>query len=149
MSYQILCAASDTPDALKQKADFICDEADARPILQQAIDEADRLGVSCVLMNGTYRINSTSPRSTRGGICFYNNSPEQKFYSQNNAHYHVLEGARIPLGFFDGAVITMGRELYDSLSDDIPFSLFYAAGEGVFGRGFIIKNITIFRTRTL
>ena len=143
MSYQILCAASDTPDALKQKADFICDEADARPILQEAIDEADRLGVSCVLLNGTYRINSTSPRSTRGGICFYNNSPEQKFYSQNNAHYHILEGARIPLGFFDGAVITMGRELYDSLSDDIPFSLFYAAGEGVFGRGFIIKNLVV------
>lgn len=37
MSYHIYCAASNTIDELKQKADFICDETDARPILQKAI----------------------------------------------------------------------------------------------------------------
>ena len=49
----IVCAAADSPEAIKAKADFVCDACDARPVLQRAIDEADRLGVSCVLARGT------------------------------------------------------------------------------------------------
>ena len=143
MSYQILCAAHDTLPELKEKATYICDEADARPVLQKAIDEADRLGVSCVLLNGTYCINSRNPNTSRGAICFYNNNPAQHFYSQNKAHYHVLEGAKIPLGYLDGAVITIGGELYSSISDEEQFSLFYADGESVFGRGMVIKNLVV------
>ena len=60
MSYRILCAASDTPMPLKQKADFICEENDARPVLQAAIDEADRLGV------GGLRVRSSELHRTRG-----------------------------------------------------------------------------------
>ena len=143
MSYHILCAASDTPMPLKQKADFICEENDARPVLQAAIDEADRLGVHCVLLQGTYVINSHGERSQNGAICFYNSKPGYRFYSQNQAHYHVLEGARIPLGYLDGAMITMGKDFYDSLSDEEPFSLFYADGNDPWGRGMIAKNIVV------
>lgn len=143
MSYQIICAASDTPEKLKEKADYICDREDARPVLQAAIDEADRLGVSCILLRGTYCINSHSERSSRGGICFYNENEAQRFYSQNKAHYHVLEGSRIPLGYLDGAIITIGKDLYNSIPDDEQFSLFYADGESVFGRGIVIKNLVV------
>ena len=141
--YNIVCAAYDTPEKLKSKADYICDEADARPTLQKAIDEADELDVSCVLLRGTYVINSHGERSDRGGICFWNPEPEGKYYSQNKARYHVLEGAKIPLGYLDGAVITMGKEFYDSLPDDKQFSLFYCDGNGCYGRGMIIKNLAV------
>ena len=87
MSYHIICAAANTPEELKKKADFICDEADARPVLQRAIDEALRLGVNCVLLPGTYEINSCGERSKNGAICFYNPEPEQQFYSQNKSRY--------------------------------------------------------------
>lgn len=143
MSYNIICAASDTPEELKKKADFICDSTDARPVLQSAIDEASRLGVNCILLQGTYEINSCGKYSKNGAICFYNSEPEQRFYSQNKAHYHVLEGARIPLGYLDGAIIKIGTEFYNSLSDNIPFSLFYTDGNSPFGRGMIIKNLVV------
>lgn len=143
MSFNIVCAASNSPDKLKIKADYICDEGDARPVLQEAIDEAYRLGVSCVLLQGTYCINSHGTRSQKGAICFYNPEPEQKFYSQNEARYHVLEGAKAPLGYLDGAVITMGNSLYNSLPNDESFSLFYSDGNSPFGRGMIIKNIVV------
>lgn len=143
MNYNIICAAYDTPEKLKLKADYICDAADARPTLQKAIDEADELGVSCVLLRGTYVINSHGERSKRGGICFYNPEPAQKYYSQNKARYHVLEGAKIPLGYLDGAVITMGKDFYDSLPDDNTFSLFYCDGNSCYGRGMIIKNLVV------
>lgn len=143
MFYNIICASATTPTELKKKADFICDEADARPILQRAIDKASLLGVNCVLLPGTYEINSCGERSKNGAICFYNSEPEQRFYSQNKSHYHVLEGAKIPLGYFDGAVITMGKQFYNSLSNDTPFSLFYADGGSPYGRGIIIKNLVV------
>ena len=114
MHCNIICAASDTPQELKSKADFICEASDARPTLQKAIDEADRLGVSCVLLKGTYEINSCSERSNRGAICFYNPAPPAFLY-QNFTRYSVLEGVKPPFGFRDGAIITLGKAFYDSL----------------------------------
>ena len=141
--FHIICAASDTPEELKRKADFICDEADARPTLQQAIDEADRLDVACVLMRGTYTINSRGERSPKGAICFYNPEPARRWYAQNKTRNHVLEGPKPPHGFVDGAVISMGKEFYDSLSDDEEFSLFYSDGGDIHGRGMMIRNLTV------
>ncbi|MBE6612804.1 MAG: hypothetical protein E7632_09965 [Ruminococcaceae bacterium] len=141
--YHIVCAAFDSPEELKRKADYICPEEDARPTLQKAIDEADRLDVSCVLMRGTYIINSHGERTHRGGICFFNPEPPMKYYSQNRARYHVLEGAKTPLGYLDGAVITMGKEFYESLSDEEQFSLFYSDGNSLYGRGLIIRNLVV------
>lgn len=141
--YNIVCAAFDTNSELKSKADFLCDEKDARPTLQKAIDEADRLGVNCVLLGGTYIINSHGDRSSKGAICFYNPEEKHRFYSQNKARYHVLEGAKIPLGYLDGAIITMGKEFYDSLSDTEQFSLFYSDGNDIYGRGLVIKNLVV------
>ena len=143
MMYNIICAAADTPEELKRKADFICDAEDARPILQRAIDEADRLDVSCVLLRGTYSINSRGERSSKGAICFYNPEEKKRFYSQNRARYHVLEGAKVPLGWMDGAIVTVGKEFYDSLSDVEPFSLFYSAGNELMGRGLLIRNLVV------
>ncbi len=143
MFYPIVCAASNSPEKLKAKADYVCDAYDARPTLQKAINEADHLGVSCVLLQGTYCINSRGERSRKGALCFYNSAPEQRFYSQNKARYHVLEGAKPPLGYLDGAVITMGNELYAALSDSEPFSLFYADGGSPFGRGMMLKNLVV------
>ncbi|MBQ8509844.1 MAG: hypothetical protein IJ493_08060 [Clostridia bacterium] len=142
-SIDIICAAADTPEELKRHASFLCDETDARPTLQRAIDEADRLDVSCVLLRGTYTINSCGERSSRGGICFFNPEEPQRFYAQNRARYHVLEGAKVPLGWLDGAVVTMGKDFYDSLPDDKPFSLFYSDGNSLFGRGLIIRNLVV------
>lgn len=141
--FQVLCAAWDTPEKLKKNADYICDENDARPVMQQAIDEADRLGVRCVLLRGTYVINSAGERSKKGAICFYNPEEGKRFYSQNRARYHVLEGAMTPLGYLDGAVITMGKAFYDSLPDQDTFSLFYADGNDIYGRGMIIRNLVV------
>ena len=36
----IVCAASDSPDELKATAKYVCAAEDARPVLQQAINEA-------------------------------------------------------------------------------------------------------------
>ena len=66
MSYKIICASSNTAEELKIKADYICDEADARPVLQQAIDRSISLGVPCILLPGTYEINSSGTRSPKG-----------------------------------------------------------------------------------
>lgn len=142
MYYEIVCAAYDTPEKLRAGADYVCPESDARPVLQKALDEADALGVKCVLLKGTYVINSRGERSPRGGICFYN-PEEKKHLYKNQARYHVLEGANTPLGWLDGAVVTMGKEFYDSLSDEEEFSLFYADGGDWFGRGIYVKNVVV------
>ena len=140
---QIICAAWDTPEVLKKEAHYICDKSDARPVMQKAIDEADRLGVSCVLLRGTYEINSVGERSPKGAICFYNPEEKKRWYFQNRARYHVLEGANIPLGYLDGAMVTMGKKFYDSLPDEDTFSLFYADGNDIFGRGICIRNLVV------
>lgn len=142
MSYHIYCASSNTIDELKQKADFICDETDARPILQKAIDEADRLGVSCVLFPGIYEINSCGERSTKGAICFHNPTPAELLY-KCRMHYSTLEGVKPPFGFRDGAIITLGKAFYDSLSDDEEFSVFYTSGNCMFSHGMILRNIGV------
>ena len=139
----IVCAAYDSPVELKQKADYVCEKEDARPALQAAIDEADRLGVKCILLRGTYVINSYGERSPKGAICFYNPEEDHRFYSQNKIRYHVFEGAKTPIGYLDGAVITMGEAFYDSLPDDEEFSLFYSDGNNRYGRGMIIRNLVV------
>ena len=139
----LICAAYDTPEELKLKADFICDVSDARPTLQKAIDKADALGVKCVLLKGTYTINSSGERSKKGAICFYNPEEERKWYSHNKARYHVFEGAKTPLGYLDGAIITIGAEFYNSLPDNEEFSLFYCDGNARMGRGMLIRNIVV------
>lgn len=142
MNTYIVCASYDTPLKLRSQADYVCPEEDARPVLQAAIDEADSLGVKCVLLKGTYIINSRSERSKNGAVCFYN-PEESKFLYRNTARYRVLEGANTPLGWLDGTVITMGKKFYDSLSDTEEFSLFYTDGGNWFGRGMCIRNIVV------
>ena len=70
--FDVVVAASDTPEALKRHASHVCPEGDARPTLQRAIDEAGVLDVKCVLLPGTYRVDSRGERSPRGAICFWN-----------------------------------------------------------------------------
>ena len=67
-SPEIVCAASDTPDALKGCARYICPADDARETLQRAINEAARLGVRCLLLPGKYVINSRSDVSPKGAL---------------------------------------------------------------------------------
>ena len=62
MDINIIVAAYDTPEKIKAKADYVCDEADARPTLQKAIDEADELGVS---IGSILRIQSEQLRERR------------------------------------------------------------------------------------
>ena len=64
-SWDVVVAAADTPAASRSAARFVCDADDARPVLQKAIDEADWLGVKCILLRGTYQINSR-PRQAIG-----------------------------------------------------------------------------------
>lgn len=142
-AHDIVVAADDTPGELKSGAAYVCDAYDARPVLQKAIDEAHRLGVKCVLLGGTYCINSRGERSRKGAICFWNPERPERFYGQMKGAYHVLEGARQPFGWFGGSMVTMGKELYDSLSDDEEFSLFYSDGNGVFARGFTARNLVV------
>ncbi len=139
----VVVAAFDTPEEVKSQAMFVCDEKDARPVLQQAIDKADALGVNCVLLRGNYVINSRSERSRKGAVCFYNPEPATRFYAQNKARRHVLMGCKLPLGYRDGAVIRMGQELYDSIQENELFSMFYNDGNDIFGRGMVIKNLIV------
>ena len=81
-AHDVVVAADDTPDELKSGAVYVCDAADARPVLQKAIDEALRLGVKCVLLGGTYCINSRGERSRKGAICFWNPEKPERFYGQ-------------------------------------------------------------------
>jgi hypothetical protein len=142
MSFGIVCAASDTPKKLKAKADYVCEKSDARPILQAAIDEAIRLGVSCILLPGTYEINSRGERSKKGAICFYNPAPASFLY-KGRITYAVLEGAKPPFGFREGAIIRLGEDFYNSLSDEEEFSVFYSDGNDPYSHGMILKNLGV------
>ena len=143
MDINIICAAYDTPEELKRKADFVCDGKDARPTLQEAVDKAYALDVSCMLLPGTYVINSHGERSRRGGICFYNPGEPHKYCIQERVRYHILEGTKTPIGYFGGAVITMGKEFYDSLPDNETFSLFYCDGNSMYGRAMNMRNLVV------
>lgn len=142
MSFNIVCAASNTHEELKSKADYICAESDARPAMQAAIDEAIHLGVSCILLPGTYEINSCGERSKKGAICFYNPAPASFLY-QGHISYAVLEGAKTPFGFREGAIITLGKAFYDSLSDDEEFTVFYSDGNDPYSHGMILRNLGV------
>ncbi len=140
----IVCAASDTPEELKTIARYVCPAEDARETLQRAIDEAGRLGVKCVLLKGTYVINSRGERNPHGGIVFYNELPSTgKYYAQNQGVFRCLEGVLEPLGFQNGAVIVMGKDLYDDIGPDEAFSLFYCDGGDIFGRAWAIRNLAV------
>ena len=142
--FDIVCAASDTPEVLKASAQYICPAADARETLQNAIDEAGRLGVRCILLKGTYIINSRGTKNPHGGIVFYNELPPTgSSYAQNQGVFRTLEGVLEPLGFQNGAVIVMGQELYDDISSDEIFSLFYCDGNDIFGRAWTIRNLAV------
>ena len=142
--FDIVCAASDTPEILKASAQYVCPAADARETLQNAIDEAGRLGVRCILLKGTYVINSRGAKNPHGGIVFYNDLPPTgSSYAQNQGVFRTLEGVLEPLGFQNGAVIVMGQELYDDISDDEIFSLFYCDGNEIFGRAWTIRNLAV------
>lgn len=140
---RITVAAEDTPLGLKRHADYICDAKDARPILQKAIDQSYRLGVRCLLLGGTYNINSRGDRNKKGVICFGNPEKSERFYGQMRGAYHVLEGARQPFGWYGGTVLTMGKELFDSIPEDEEFSLFCSGGNNLFARGFTVRNIVV------
>lgn len=135
--FNICCASSNTLEELKKHADFICDPQDARPVLQKAIDEAERLGVSCILLPGIYEINSCGERSKKGAICFYNST------SIAQMHYSTLEGVKPPFGFRDGAIITLGKTFYNSLPDDEDFSVFYSDKGNAAFHGMYLKNIGV------
>jgi len=140
----IVCAAGDTPDELKPAAKYVCPADDARETLQRAIDEAGRLCVKCILLKGTYVINSRGTRNPAGGIAFYNELPKTgKSYAHNQGVFRTLEGVVEPLGFENGAVIVMGGRLYEELSSEEPFSLFYCDGNDLFGRAWTIRNLAV------
>lgn len=141
--WDIVLAASDTPEALKRHAREVCPEGDARPALQRAIDEAGALNVRCVLLPGTYRIDSRGERSPKGALCFWNDRPEERWYSHEMPRFRTLEGAVEPMAWHSGAILEMGRPLYDSLGDDEEFSLLYCDGGGIFGRAWILRNLVI------
>ena len=140
---EVVCAASDTKDALKRHAKYVCDAADARPKLQAAINEAARLGVRCLLLKGTYVLDSRGEMSPKGCLYFPNRTPEGKVYAHNGSQFNVLEGATMPLGWLGGVQLLMGRNLYDSIRDDETFSLLYCVGHSIFGRAWKLRNLAI------
>lgn len=141
--YNVIVAASDTASELKAAAKYVCDAKDARPVLQRAIDEAGRLEVKCILLAGTYVIDSRGERSRRGALCFWNDEQKQKFYMHENPRFRTLEGAIEPIGWYSGARIVMSQRLYDELSDDEEFSFLYCDGGGMFSRAWILRNLVI------
>lgn len=142
-SFDIFCAADDSPMPLKSAAKYVCPAGDARETLQKAINEAAELGVRCVLAKGTYVIDSRGTLSPRGGLYFPNFSKAEKIYAHQAAHFNILEGATMPLGFRNGAVIVMGRKLYEDIRDDETFSFFYCVYNSIFGRAWKLKNLVI------
>lgn len=142
MPYRIYCAANNTPDELKKKADFICDTIDARPTIQKAVNKADELGVSCVLFPGTYEINSCGEDSPKGAICFRNPYPKDAL-RKHITYYSTVEGVKAPFLFRGGAIITLGKDFYDSLPDDEEFSIFYNEGHKKLSHGMFLKNIGV------
>lgn len=142
--YEVVCAASDTPEALKGCAKYVCPADDARETLQKALDEAGRLGVKCVLLKGTYVIDSRGKTSPKGAVFFRSGDGEEhRFYAQNKSHFITLEGAIEPLGFRDGAVIEMGPKLYASIRDDETFSMFACDGGDIYSRAWAIRKLVV------
>lgn len=124
----VVCAASDTPPELVPLAKYQCPPKDARKVLQAALDEAARLRVRCVLLKGTYVINSRSERSRHGALCF--RTVDANGCGTTNLCYMTLEGTVAPNSTDDGAIIRMGDELYASIDDGEEFSLLFCDGGG-------------------
>lgn len=139
----VVCAAWDTPQELVARARYVCPSNDARPMLQQAIDEACDLGVRCLLLKGTYVLDSRGETSPKGCLSFPNRTPAGKVYAHNGSQFNVLEGATMPLGWLGGVQLLMGRNLYESIRDDETFSLLYCVGHSVFGRAWKLRNLAI------
>ena len=139
----VVCAAWNTPRELVSRARYVCPSNDARPVLQKAIDEAYDLGVRCVLLKGTYVLDSRGESSPRGCLRFPNRAVKGRVYAHNASQFNVLEGATMPLGWFGSAELLMGRTLYGSIRDDETFSLLYCAGNSIFGRAWKLRNLVI------
>ena len=137
---EVVCAASDTPPELVSQAQYRCPAHDARKVLQTALDEASRLRVRCVLLKGTYVINSRSERSRHGALCF--RIVGENDGGQKNRCYMTLEGTVAPNSSEDGAIIRMGDELYASIDDKEEFSLLFCdGGNHPNQRAWCIRNI--------
>ena len=141
--YEVLCAAADSPVLLKSQAKYVCPPDDARETLQKAINEAADLGVRCVLFKGTYVIDSRGNLSPRGALYFPNRAPCEVVYGHNVSQFNVLEGATMPLGWGSGAVLRMGRNLYDNIRDNETFSFLYCVYNNIYGRAWKLKNLSI------
>ena len=145
---EVVCAASDTKDALKRHAKYVCDAADARPKLQAAINEAARLGVRCLLLPGKYVINSRSDVSPKGALYSPNFEGKNKgplfWKDMGPTRFTSLEGT-VPPAFDHGAVeLVMGQELYDSIgTDDEPFSFLFCVYNNIYGRFWQLKNLVV------
>ena len=145
---EVVCAASDTKNPLKQYAKYVCDAADARPKLQQAINEAARLGVRCLLLPGKYVINSRSDVSPKGALYSPNyegkNTGPLFWQDMGPTRYTSIEGT-VPPAFDHGAAeLVMGRDLYDSIGvDDEPFSFLFCVYHNIYGRFWQLKNLVI------
>ena len=145
---QVVCAASDTKEPLKRYAKYVCDEKDARPKLQAAINEAARLGVRCLLLPGKYVINSRSDVSPKGALYSPNYEGQNKgplfWKDMGPTRYTSLEGT-VPPAYDHGAVeLVMGQELYDSIgADSEPFSFLYCVYNNIYGRFWQLKNLVI------
>lgn len=144
-SCDIICAASDSPRELREKASYICGAEDARPVLQQAINEAARLRVKCILLAGHYLIDSVGEESPNGALSFPSQTAKDKkfFWEFGPMQFTELEGSVAPLMYRGGAVIEMTRRLYESLPEDRPFALLYPSGGVVHSRAWSLKNLVI------
>lgn len=136
----VVCAAEDTPAELKAGATYVCPADDARPMLQQALDRSARLQVKCRLLPGTYVVNSRGEHSPKGGLCFPNLEGDDPDLPKSI--FVTLEGPVSPHGD-GGAVIKMGRRLYDDIGKDEVFSLFYCDGGRVILRAWAIRNLFV------
>lgn len=138
----VVCAASDTPQELVPLAKYRCPAEDARTVLQSALDEASRLRVRCVLLKGTYVIDSRCDRSRHGGLCF--RTTGEDWGGQTNLCYMTMVGSTAPSSWTDGAIIRMGRRLYDSIDEDEEFSLLFCdGGDHPNRRAWCIRNLVV------
>lgn len=147
---EVVCAASDTKEPLKQYAKYVCDAADARPKLQAAINEASRLGVRCLLLPGRYVINSRSDVSPKGALYApnYEGKPVEGatfWWQLGPTRYNSIEGTVPPMQDHGAAEVIMGRELYDSLDadDTEAFSFLYCVLGHMYGRVWQLRNLVI------
>ena len=151
---EVVCAASDTVETMKKYAKYVCDAADARPVLQSAINEASRLGVRCLILPGKYVINSFSdvgsdPAICRKGAIYVPNyegkqAKSQAWWALGPTRYNSIEGTVPPMMDHGAVELVMGQELYDSIpADGEPFSFLFCVYNDIYGRVWQLKNLVI------